>query len=157
MKKIKENARICSMLFAILMLIFRVSAIGYIDIDIRESDTGINHIGFYVQKGKKREYFWSCSLKGKEGILPKRIDKFLRKIDNLSIPSKSWMYKSLKKACLEYDKLRDADPVIDFDNGIIYMFDYSPDNKYFKKIISILQILSGYRVDSILWHQVIIR
>lgn len=141
----KKVSKICSMLFAILMCISNAFAIKYMDVDIRIADTGEKLIGFLIREGEKSEYFWSCSLRGKlsnKKKLPKQINKFLYKINGLSIPETSPMYNSMMEACTEYDNERDSYPFIDFESGTIYIFDYSPKNKHFRTIINNLRALS---------------
>lgn len=139
-----KKSKICSMLFAILMCISNAFAIKYIDVELRIANDGEKLIGFLIREGEERKTFWVCCLREK---LPKKIKRFLYKINGLTIPETSPMYNSMMEACKEYDNERDAYPGLDFQKGIIHLFDYSPNNKHFKTIINNLQILSGYRFN----------
>lgn len=152
-----KKSILCSVLCMMVLSLSKVFAIRYMDVKVKTYGDMYKSIVLYTRKNKKQEYFWSCDFMGDGKNFAKSIEKFLNKINGLTVSSASPIYKSLKEACIKYDDLRYADNGMDLENNTIYLFDYSPDNKYFQTIIKNLKKLSKSNFNLELLHSITIR
>ena len=152
-----RKSKICGILCLIMLLISKAFAIEYIDVKVYTLGEMYKSIVLYTRKGEEKKHFWACGFMGKGKNFAKGIERFLNKINGLTVSSASPIYKSLKEACIKYDDLRYADNDIDLENNTIYLFDYSPDNEYFQTIIKNLQRLSKSYFNLSLLHSMTIR
>lgn len=136
-----RKAKWCSLCCVVFLLTFKVFAVEYIDIKVRTVSLGYRTVILYTRKNnEEKEGFWGCWFM-KKGGFTKSFNNFLDKINGLTVSSASPIYKPLKEACIEHNKLRYADDC-DFENNTIYLFDHLPDNEYFQTIIKSLKKLA---------------
>lgn len=148
-----KKSNLCTIFCIIFLSIFKVFAVEYFMVNVNVLGPKYRTIVINTRNRKNTKYFWSCAFMGD---LPIEIVSFLDKIDKLTVKSKLPICKSLKRACIRYDKQRDGNGY-DFKNSAIYLFDYSPDNKYFQCIIKSLQKLVGFQFDLNLLRSIVIR